>query len=300
MTRYKVLLAVCLLIGTASAVPNAPQVPAAVVSDPAPDPAYPASMEAPDVLSHGARMYTVFYLASGAGPHPTVLLVHGFPGNEKNMDLAYSIRRAGWNVLVPFCRGSWGSEGTYSFTHAIEDAQSAVEFLRDASNVKKYRIDSRRIVLIGHSVGGFVVSYVAAHDSDIFGVAMVAASNLGPSTIRALSRDSNELHNRFRSNASRLVGATPDALLDEVKQNAANWDYVTYATALRSRPVLIVEVDDRNVSDNEAFAVALKKAGNSRVTKMHLATDHTMSDHRIAQQAAVVSWLLRIARPATR
>jgi pimeloyl-ACP methyl ester carboxylesterase len=47
----------------------------------------------PDIPSHGAKMYSVIYIASGAGPHPTVLMLHGFPGNEKNLDLAYSIRR---------------------------------------------------------------------------------------------------------------------------------------------------------------------------------------------------------------
>jgi pimeloyl-ACP methyl ester carboxylesterase len=269
--------------------------PAAVVSDPAPDAANPASMEAPDVLSHGSRMYAVFYLASGAGAHPTVLLVHGFPGNEKDMDLAYSIRRAGWNVLVPFCRGSWGSEGTYSFTHAIEDAQAAVEFLRDGNNVKKYRIDPKQVVLIGHSVGGFVVSYVAARDPGILGVAMIAASNLGPSTMRALSRDPKELHERFRANASRLVGATAEALLEEVKQNAENWDYLNYAPALKDRPVLILEVDDRNTPDNQTLAAALKKVGNSRVTETHIATDHTLSDHRIALQGVVIEWLQSVA-----
>jgi len=81
---------------------NPQQAPPAVISDPLPDPAYPATMAWPDIPSHGAKMYSVIYIASGAGPHPTVLMLHGFPGNEKNLDLAYSIRRAGWNVLVPF------------------------------------------------------------------------------------------------------------------------------------------------------------------------------------------------------
>ena len=33
----------------------------------------------------------------GLGPHPVVIMLHGFPGNEKNLDLAQSIRRAGWD-----------------------------------------------------------------------------------------------------------------------------------------------------------------------------------------------------------
>ena len=76
-----------------------------------------------------------------------------------------------------------------------------------------------------------------------------------------------------------------------MKQNAASWNYLDYAPALKDRPVLIVEADDRNLSDNQALAAALRKMGNSRVTETHMATDHIFSDHRIALQAAVVEWL---------
>jgi pimeloyl-ACP methyl ester carboxylesterase len=89
-------------------------------------------------------------------------MLHGFPGNEKNLDLAYSIRRAGWNVLVPFYRGAWGSGGTFSVTHTLEDAQTSIDFLRDAENAKKFRIDPNHIVLVGHSMGGFVAAYASA------------------------------------------------------------------------------------------------------------------------------------------
>jgi len=117
--------------------------PPALTTDPPPDKEFPAAAEAPDVMSHGARLNAVFYIASGRGPHPAVLLMHGFPGNDKNLDLAYAIRRAGWNVLIPHYRGSWGSTGTFSFTNAIEDTQAAIQFLRDAENVKKYRMDPK-------------------------------------------------------------------------------------------------------------------------------------------------------------
>jgi hypothetical protein len=139
------------------------------------------------------------------------------------------------------------------------------------------------------------VSYVAARDPGILGVAMIAATNLGPSTMRALSRHPKELHEWFRANASRLAGATAEALLEEVQQNAKNWDYLDYAPSLKDRSVLILEVDDLSTSDNQALAAALKKVGNSRVTETHMATDHTLSDHRIAQQGVVVEWLQSVA-----
>jgi uncharacterized protein len=64
--------------------------------------------------------------------------------------------------------------------------------------------------------------------------------------------------------------------------------------------VLIVEADDRNLSDNQSLAAALRKVGNSRVTETHMATDHIFSDHRIALQAAVVEWLQGIVGQKTR
>ena len=35
-----------------------------------------------------------------------MILFHGLPGNEQNLDLAQAIRRANWNVLTLHYRGS--------------------------------------------------------------------------------------------------------------------------------------------------------------------------------------------------
>ena len=277
---------------------NAQQAPAAVISDPPPDPAYPATMAWPDIPSHGAKMYSVLYIASGAGPHPTVLMLHGFPGNEKNLDLAYSIRRAGWNVLVPFDRGAWGSGGAFSFTHTLEDAQASIDFLLQAENVKRFRIDPTHIVLIGHSMGGFVAGYATAHEPKVFGAALISAANLGPASARQRANDP-EFWERWNDNASRLVGTTAQQLVQEVDSDPAKWNYFNCVPLLKDRPIFVLEADDRNTSDNQALAEALRKAGNMKVTEQHMHTDHPFSDHRIAMQAAIVNWLDAItkARP---
>ena len=75
----------------------------------------PASMQSFQIPSHGALLNAFVYVAAGAGPHPVVVLLHGFPGNERNLDLAQDIRRAGWDVLYFDYRGSWGSPGDFSF-----------------------------------------------------------------------------------------------------------------------------------------------------------------------------------------
>src|SRR5471030_2308140 len=82
--------------------------------DPPRDAAHPARMEVVHIPTHGVRINGVFYLAAGAGAHPTLVFFHGMPGNEQNLDLAQAVRRLGWNVLTLHYRGSWGSPGRYS------------------------------------------------------------------------------------------------------------------------------------------------------------------------------------------
>lgn len=282
------LFSIAIVSLTLTVATGAQQLPAAITSDPPRDNDSPAAMEAPDITSQGARLNAVFYLASGPGPHPVVLLLHGFPGNEQNMDLAYAIRRAGWNVLIPHYRGSWGSAGSFSFSNAIEDTQAAVQFLRDPENAKKYRSDATKIAVVGHSMGGFLSLYAAAHDPAILGVAAISAWDLG----LVATRPETDARTRSFDNASpRLAGTTPEGMLEEAKQNAAKWNYVDWAPDLKSRPVLVMESRDGNDPDNRAFAEALRKAGDPHVTEVAMETDHGYNDHRIALQVAVLNWL---------
>ena len=184
--------------------------------------------------------------------------------------------------------------GSFSFANALEDAQSAVSFLRDPANVKKYRIDPVRIVLIGHSMGGFIGAYAAAHDPGIYALCMMAAWNLGVSVSRASPKN---IADEFASSSSRLAGTSADALLAEAKAHAKEWNYVDYAARLKTRPILILEAKDGNTADNQALAEALRKAGSLMVVEKYLESDHSFSDHRIATQVAIQEWLQSLPAP---
>src|SRR6201993_2914358 len=101
----------------------------------------PASMQTFQIPSHGALLNAFVYVAAGPGPHPAVVLLHGFPGNERNLDLAQDMRKAGWDVLYFDYRGSWGTPGDYSFTHSIEDTAATVAYLRQPEVAKSLRLD---------------------------------------------------------------------------------------------------------------------------------------------------------------
>jgi uncharacterized protein len=286
MLKYILFVSALILFSTAPSF--AQQIPSAITTDPPRDKNFPAATEAPDIQSHGARMNAVFFIASGQGPHPVVLLLHGFPGNEKNLDLAYTLRRAGWNVLFPHYRGAWGSAGSFSFSNAIEDTRASIVFLRDPANAKKYRTDPNRIVVIGHSMGGFMAANVAAHDPEISALCMISAWDIGAAVLRPPTREGSAL---FEEASTRLAGSTPQGLLQDAKANAANWNYVDWAPLLKSRPVLVVESHDGTVEDNKAFAAAMRKAGSGQLTEQYFETDHGYSDHRIALQKAILNWL---------
>lgn len=56
---------------------------------------------------HGKLLATL-YSAGGEGPHPTVLLLHGIPGCEQNLDLAQSLRRTCFSSVI-FSTGDAGA-----------------------------------------------------------------------------------------------------------------------------------------------------------------------------------------------
>ena len=76
--------------------------------------------------SGGETLLGVLHLPAGDGPHPIVVLLHGFPGNERNFDLAQELRRQGYAALVFHYRGSWGVGGDWSWAHVLVDAAHVV------------------------------------------------------------------------------------------------------------------------------------------------------------------------------
>jgi uncharacterized protein len=261
------------------------------------EPKNPASMQTFQIPSHGALLNAFVYVAEGAGPHPAVVLLHGFPGNERNLDLAQDIRRAGWDALYFNYRGSWGSPGDFSFSHGIEDTAAAIACLRQPAMTKLLRLDASRIVVIGHSMGGFMAVQGAAADPSILAIGLVSAADLGGRIPQPLPKEREQAvvqalaDGYAREGMAPLAGCTPEGLARETLGNAAQWSFLVKADALKGRPVLIVTSDDGLAPGNAAFAAALHKAGNQRVVTLHLSTDHSYSDKRSDLSAAVLRWL---------
>lgn len=294
------LLAVCFLLSlTCIASPQTHPAPAAGHGPSAAGKR--ASMETMGIPSHGQRMNALVYVAAGTGPHPAVILLHGFPGNERNLDLAQDMRRAGWDVLYFNYRGSWGTPGDFSFSHGIEDVASALAYLRQPAVARKLRLDPARIVLIGHSMGGFMAIQAAAADPRVRAIGVISGGDLG-GEYQHLRRDNASADATGKMAAALadegmapLHGCTPDGLAQQVAAHAADWVFTAKAPALKDRNVLVVTSDDGLANYNDAFADALRKAGDGHVTTTHLATDHAYSDMRTELSKTVLAWLAGLA-----
>ena len=256
-----------------------------------------AAMVAVQVPSHGVLMNGIVYEAQGAGPHPVVVLLHGFPGNEQNLDLAQDIRRAGWDVLFFHYRGSWGSPGDYSFSNGIEDTAAAVAYLRDPAVAKKLRANPSRIVLLGHSVGGFNAIMAGSADPAIAAVGIISAADMGGHVPQHLPKFAEGTARKRVAEAlasegmAPLHGCTPETLAQDVLDHAAAWRFEEHAKGLSTRPFLAITSDDGNAKSNDELAEAMRRDGDTHVTTQHFATDHSYSDKRLEMSAAVVKWL---------
>jgi uncharacterized protein len=262
----------------------APAIPPAIYTDPPADKAYPARMEVFHIPSGEVEINGVGYLAAGAGLHPTVVICHGLPGNEKNLDLAQALRRRGWNAITFNYRGSWGSPGTYRFSQNPEDARAVLAFLR--ANATRYGIDTKRMALVGHSMGGWVTALVGADEPDIRGLVMISAGDFG-----IVGRMPEPERTKLVADNSETLANSAQALSAELAAHADEWDYVNRADRLKATPLLVLTSDDGLAEHGNVLVAALRRAGGTKVQTAHVATDHSWSDHRIDLEARVIRFL---------
>ena len=271
----------------------------AVDSDPAPEVANPAGQDAFVLTAQGSGINALIYTASGAQPHPTLLLLHGFPGNEQNLDLAQAARRAGWNVLTLHYRSSWGSGGSFSFGGAAEDAHAAIAFLRDPAIVAKYHIDPARIALAGHSMGGFMAADAAADDPRVIGLFLIDAWNIADAARKLTPAGAAPVWRKMAAeNMPPLAGTSVDALRLEMIGKVDRFDLARRIAMYGKRPLAVYGAARGNGNANTAYMQAARDIGNAQVTGAIWATDHPFSDKRIALAQALVTWLDTIAPPA--
>jgi len=139
------------------------------------DPSALSDYDTLDFVSNDQHVYgEIMWPDDGySAPRPCVIMLHGFPGSARNDDIAHALCRIGCVVMVPHHRGAWGSEGKYLISHCIEDACNLVDYSKSEVFCKRYNVDARNIVLIGHSMGANTALNAGKNIPDIRGLILI-------------------------------------------------------------------------------------------------------------------------------
>lgn len=147
------------------------------------------------------------WVPAGAGPFPTVIVVHGggFTGGDKQTyvkPLFDPLTRAGfaWFTI------NYRLAPQFPYPAATEDLEAAIRWVK--KNAPEYKADRRRIAIVGESAGGHLVAYAGAKHGPGADVAAVV-SFYGPHDFEARARKHQTLSNGL--NGFLQISALDDA-----------------------------------------------------------------------------------------
>ena len=221
-------------------------------------------------------------IASGSKVKETVILLHGIPGNERNLDLAQDLRREGKNVIFFSYRGAWGSQGTYSYANCLEDVGHVLDFFSDSAIVSKMRVDTARFALIGHSLGGGIALIQGAKDSRVKKTIAIAAANFAYGWRNVTSVDSLRGFQNYIKSAV-MLNCNAKEFVQEIIDHKIEYDVLSYTKVLAAKKVLLIDDYDRSNS----WPGELMKPIEYKVIE----SDHSFTNKRNELSDYIIAWL---------
>ena len=241
------------------------------------------------IPSGNLQIAGLIYSANGLQKHPTLLLLHGYPGNERNLDIAQIVRSHGWNVIYFNYRGSWGSQGKFSFKNSVEDVVNVVAFCNKYQDSLK--IDTSNIVLFGHSMGGWVVLKALQELPTIKKGFALSTWNIGDyyknvsteKEMLRLANDPNGVGKYFVLNTSLKDLYTP------VLQDQTYFNLLNDAKSLADKKIIMIDEHEKN----SQLAAKMKESNKSYFDYSVWQTDHVFTNKRISLIKKIITFLER-------
>jgi uncharacterized protein len=236
---------------------------------------FEAGLDGVTFFSKGCRLLGGLYKGAGDNPRPTAVLLHGLPGIEKHLDIAYELRDLGWNCLYFHFRGCWGSQGSFSLEGLADDTSAAVQWIR-----KQPSVDKDRIVLIGTSTGSYPALLYGSSDPEIR-----AIIGISPVIIPQAFQFPQEMAEEF---VKMLNGISAEDLLKQWKE------MVSLSVSISSfspRPIIIVAAQKDVIFPPSQYADSIASIRNLKLIQ-HLEADHGFSACRPWLVRTVTEWLV--------
>ncbi len=234
--------------------------------------------------SGGHRLLGSLLLAQGDDPKPTALLLHGCPGIEKNYDVALALRDQGWNALVFHYRGSWGSGGDFSLGSLPDDVVAAMDYLSAGHHPQ---IDGDRLILVGHSLGGWAGIIAAADDERAKAVGVYG----GVVDVRLREYTPGFVATEF---TPWLQGITPEQFVAEAQGLHERYAALERVASIAPRPLLVIHGGSDSQVPTEQARRLFDRAKDPREFILIPDANHGFSWHRRELIDHMVNWLSRL------
>ncbi len=240
------------------------------------------------IPSAQSKLQGFMYSPNGKQKHPTLIMLHGYPGNEKNLDLAQVVRAHGWNVIYFDYRGSWGSPGKFSFKNCVEDVVNLVAYCK--KNAAALNIDTANIALFGHSMGGWICLKALQQLPGVKKGFALSTWNIYGEFKAA--KNAGELEKIIKANdnePSFVLNNTGAELFGSVLANPTFYDLTNDSKALANKQIIMLDEHTRN----KPIADAIKTNHKTYFDYQVWDTDHPFTNKRVSLMKKVLGFLDR-------
>ena len=229
----------------------------------------------------------LIYRANGSEKHPTLLLLHGYPGNERNLDIAQVVRAHGWNVIYFDYRGSWGSQGKFSFKNCVEDVKNVVAFCNKYQDSLK--IDTSNMVFFGHSMGGWICLKALQQLPQIKKGFALSTWNIAGDFKRVMNKKEmlDLAKNADVGGKYFVLNATLEEIFTPVIKEQAFYDLTNDGAKLAGKQLVMLDEHQRN----KPIADAIKNSNQASFDYEVWQTDHSFTNKRISLIKKVLAFL---------
>lgn len=244
-----------------------------------------------------------FFKSTISTSAPTVLFMQGLPGgegDELNLGKYFSVN--GINLLSFNYSGIFSSGGKQSLSNALDDIQSALDFLKRKENAIKYNIDTSKIILGGYSFGGGMALTFLEHHNYIYRVFSIAGNDHGKFAEEVLTDTAYlnmmvDYFNKYLKEPNGPVKFVYENPIEELLENSDKYYNKLLAKNLSENDVLLIgALDDGNVTiENHLLPLyrELKKNNNQKVSFIIYQTNHSFQNVITEMNEDIVNWIKR-------
>jgi len=257
-----------------------------------------------DLRNNDFKLDAKFYAADKGFSAPTVILLHGFPGNANSpYGLAERLNKNGINILVFNYEGSFNSEGTFSWENCMNDIGAAISFLKQKKNIQQFSIDTTKIIACGCSLGAALALSASVHNSEIRKIIAVAGGNDLSIYLQKMKRDpvfQAALEKRIAASAIPNGPIKGDSVyihnyFGQIMSDYEHFDLIKNAEKLKDREIFFITGWLDTTVPMEEFIIPayrhLKTLNPESVSIIALETDHFFTNKRDELANAVIEWI---------